>query len=113
MKSGKCIICDTDKDLHALRLEKSEWDVLKAVSKYLRYFKTLFAILSGEKYATLPLVIVGFNMLIDKLEKSIEALDLKMDQSQINVNIKNALQCCLNKLMKHYTKSNWVYYAVL
>ncbi|XP_051157863.1 uncharacterized protein LOC127279509 [Leptopilina boulardi] len=113
MDKALTLICETDKDLQALQLEKADWDVLKAVVKYLRYFKSLSTILSGDKYVTLPIVIVGLNMLIDKLEKSIETLDSKLDQELMDNKIKNALQCALGKLMKHYTKTNWVYCAVL
>lgn len=71
MREALTLLCENDKDLQSLQLLQSDWDVLSAVVKYLRYFKTLSTTLCSEKYVTLSLVIVGFNMLVDKIESAI------------------------------------------
>lgn len=113
MREPLTLLCEMDKDIQPLQLLQSDWDVLTAVVKYLRYFKTLSTILCGEKYVTLPLVIVGFNMLVDKLETAIESLKSQSAKNSTDIRIQSALQSALDKLMKHYSKTNWVYCAVL
>ena len=52
-------------------------------------------------------------MLIDKLEKSITDLNSKTNKNWGDISVQSALQSAYDKLMKHYSKTNWVYCAVL
>lgn len=76
-------------------------------------FKILSTKLGGEKYVTLPLVIVSFNLLLDKIEKTIFDLDAKSDRSEIDKKLIFGFQAARDKMLKHYKKTNWVYCATL
>ena len=77
LEKALILLCNTDSDLRPLQLKEFDWCLLKTVVKYLRYFKALSTTLCGEKYVTFPLVIFGFNLSIDKLEKLITCLNFK------------------------------------
>lgn len=70
-------------------------------------------VLSGDKYVTLLTVVVGFNMLLDKLENARINLYINDEKTAVEDNILEALQMAIEKLLKHYYKSHWVYCAIL
>ncbi|XP_043472418.1 zinc finger BED domain-containing protein RICESLEEPER 2-like [Leptopilina heterotoma] len=113
LEKALILLCETNIDLQSFQLTDRDWSLLRTSVKYLRLFKSLSNILCGEKYITIPLVIVGFNMLIDKLEKSINDLNLRKNKSWAETSVERALQSAYNKLMKHYSKTNWIYCAIL
>lgn len=106
MRAALEFFCTTDSKLQLLNLTTTEWDLLNTIRKYLMYFKTLSTTLCGDKYITLPLVILGFNLLLDKLETSIQSINEKRRQTVTDMCLKNALQRALDKLLKHYRKCN-------
>lgn len=53
--------------------------------------------------ATLPSVIVAFNLLLDRIEKAIEKL------GDDNADLINAFEAGKEKLLKHFRKTNWIY----
>lgn len=113
LKPALKLLCNLNPDLNKFYLQESEWQLLEGTIKYLRYFKTLSETLSGDKYITIPMVVVGFNMLLDKLQDGIRNLDEKIRKSGVEIQIRNALEAALEKLLKHYSKFNWMYCAVL
>ncbi|XP_043475867.1 zinc finger BED domain-containing protein DAYSLEEPER-like [Leptopilina heterotoma] len=113
MKPALKLLCKLNPDLNKFCLQESEWQLLEGILKYLRYFKTLSLTLSGEKYITIPMVVVGFNMLLDKLQDGINIFDQKIRKSGVEIQIKNALEAATEKILKHYSKFNWMYCAVL
>lgn len=106
------LLCENNDAVNNLLISDHEWRILQEIFKHLRHFKILSKALGGEKYPTLNLVVVGFNMLLDKLEKSINDLQGKL-RNAVEENILSALRLGLEKLIKHYSKSNWIYCAVL
>lgn len=70
-------------------------------------------ILGGDTYTTLPLVIVYFNILIDKIDGQIFELDRKKDRDEVDESLLLAFQAGRDKMLKHYTKTNWLYCASL
>lgn len=52
-------------------------------------------------------------MLVSRIASVIDASREKVDMNSADQSILEASKVCLAKLMKHYTKSNWVYCAVL
>lgn len=60
------VLCSNNPELRRFQVTEEEWNTLKLVSRYLKHFKSFSDILSGEKYVTLPFVVVGVNMLLDK-----------------------------------------------
>lgn len=86
---------------------------MKNFYKYFKVFKTVSTLLGGDKCATLPMVIVGFNILLDSIEKQIHELDKKIDRNKIDECLLTAFQAGRDKMLKHYSKTNWIYCALL
>lgn len=117
MQKPITLLCQHNKEVNHLLLSKEEWLVLEEICKHLKHFQVLSNLLSGDKYVTISYVIIGFNMLVDKLDKEILELSKKVSNSvsdcTINKQILSALQAARDKLFKHYNKSNWIYCAAL
>lgn len=79
------------------------------IHKFLINFKLLSTKLGGDKYVTLPLVIVSFNLLLDKIESMVKQLDEKPNRSEVDERLILAFQAARDKMLKHYKKSNWIY----
>lgn len=109
MQAGIDLLFQNNESLKHLSLDEEEWLILKKVCKYLRYFKSLSTIFSGDKYVTLLYVIFGFNMLLDKLEESI--VNLRSETSTVDKRILQALEAADKKLRKHYNRTHWIYCA--
>lgn len=113
MQKALDLLCLTNPKLKIYALKKSDWELLTLVVKHLKNFKILSKILCGDKYITIPLVVVGFNIILDKLQSSIEKLHQNKNKTNIECQLYNALTSAYAKLMKHYQKTNWSYCAVL
>lgn len=61
----------------SFKLSEDEWSLLIQIHAFLKDFETVSTTLGGEKYVILPLVIVAFNMLLDRIESATFALDNK------------------------------------
>lgn len=92
---------------------EGEWGMLSLLHKYLKSFKKFSNVLCGDKYPTLPSVVVGVNILLDSLETLCENLDEKPDRNAMDATAILAFQAGRDKLLKHYNKTNWIYCAVL
>ncbi|XP_066598831.1 uncharacterized protein [Prorops nasuta] len=97
----------------AIKLKKEKWVIMEKVNKILINFHLLTTKLGGENYATLPLVIVSFNLLLDKLENMIKQLDVNLNRNKIDEKLILAYQAARDKMLKHYKKTNWIYCAIL
>lgn len=84
MEPAITMLCANNISLNHLLLTEFEWSLLKEAAKFFEYFKVLSVVLSGEKYATLLLVIVGFNLLLDKLEKAKIKLIKKTSKTRVD-----------------------------
>ena len=113
MQKAINLLCISNPNLQSYCLDKDDWILLTAAHKHLKHFKYVSKALSGEKYATLPLAVVAFNLLLDKIDDAIQELDYKRDVTLNDLKIKNALYAAQAKLLKHYRKCNWVYCAIL
>lgn len=89
-----------------------EWSLLNILIRFLRQYKVLSTALGGEKYVTLPLVVIGINMMLDKLESFILSYQNSPDNFVTDV-VCQAATAARDKLIKHYTKSNWIYCVIL
>lgn len=69
--------------------------------------------LEDDKYATLSMVIVEFNMLLDSIDKQIFELNRKIDRNKIDECLLTAFQAGRDKMFKHFLKINWIYCAAL
>lgn len=58
-------------------------------------------------------MVIGFNMLLDKIESLITTLDNKVDRDLVDENVLLAFQAGRDKLLKHYRKTNWNYCTAL
>lgn len=67
--------------LDEFRLIKIEWLIIDKV-----FNKTLTRNLRGDKYTTLPLVIVSINSLIDKVEYTVKQMGENVYQSEVDEN---------------------------
>lgn len=113
MKPALNMLCENNFDLQKFVLSAKEWEILEEASTFLEYFNVLSIKLSGDKYVTLPSVIIGFNLLLDKLEVAKNNLILKDVRTQVQEILLDALEAAIEKLLKHYRKFHWVYCVVL
>lgn len=115
MQRSLVYFCKINEKMQKYFITEQEWLLLSKISKILKSFKELTDELSGEKYVTLPLVVIGFNLLLVLITKHIDRLreTLESDRTTVDCNILKGLEACFEKLMKHYNKSNWVYCALL
>jgi len=86
--------CSTSDILNIRRflLTNDEWYLLTQIHLFLKNFKLVSTLLGGDKYATLPLVIVAFNMLLDKIENIKNLLNDKEGKHQTDENLFWAFQ---------------------
>lgn len=113
MERALNLLCENNAALNPYRLSNVEWMVLKKLVEYLRHFKALSTAFSGDKYPTLPLVVIGINMMLDKLETFILSHQSTHTYDYINSTLNESIIAARDKLMKHYEKSNWMYCVVL
>lgn len=113
MKNAINPLCDHNECLKNFKIRDDEWNTLTLVNSFLRYFKDLSTILCGDHYPTLPSVIVGFNILIDNIEKLMFELDSKQNRTESDELIICAFKAGRDKMLKHYKKTNWIYCAAL
>ena len=64
---------------------------------------------SSEKDVSLPTAVVGLYSLLGKIESIMDELDDKAQKTQEYEIIISSLKKSKDKLMKHYSKCNWVY----
>ncbi|CAI3083009.1 unnamed protein product [Diatraea saccharalis] len=103
------ILCSSVTELKDFQITDSEWQILEKIHKFLINFKVLSTKIGEEKYVTLPLVIVSFNLLLDKIESMVKQLDEKPNRSEVDERLILAFQAARDKILKHYKKSNWIY----
>lgn len=113
MKQAINALCNNNMQLSCFKISDSEWSMLELVQKYLKCFKYLSNTFSGDSYSTLPLVVIGFNILLDKLESLIMELDVKPNRTKDDETFILAFTAGRDKMLKHYFKTNWVYAAAL
>ena len=113
LKDALNMLCASNKDLKELEVKSSEWTFVEKIIDFLEDFKTLSETISGEKYVTLSRAIVGFNCLLDKIEKKCFELDEKETRNLIDEHLIKAFQKGRDKLIKHYKKCNWIYCVAL
>ncbi|CAD6208883.1 GSCOCG00010705001-RA-CDS, partial [Cotesia congregata] len=67
----------------------------------------------GEKYVTLPIVVVAFNILISDIDSTIFELDNKENRTVVDETLLIVFQASRDKMLNHYRKTNWVYCSSL
>lgn len=77
-------LCANNLELSSLQISENDWTLFEKVQEILKYFRTLSISLGGEKYVILPLVVIGFNMLLDKIETKMLYLDNKEDRTTLD-----------------------------
>lgn len=113
MKIPLNLLCTLNQNLECYALSENDWTLLAEAHKHLRHFKYVSQALCGEKYLTLPLVIIAFNLLLDKIDIAMKELEEKIDSNLTDLKVTNALYAAKEKLLKHYNKCNWIYCIVL
>lgn len=99
-----CSINDVLNIRHFL-LTDHKWYLLIQINFFFFFnFKLVSTLLGGDKYATLPLVVVAFNMLLDKIENAMQLLNNKEDRCQTDENLLLAFQAAKDKLIKYYNR---------
>ncbi|XP_072375514.1 uncharacterized protein [Diabrotica undecimpunctata] len=113
MRQALNILCDNVENLKTLKPTDTEWSLIDRICQYLNVFKSISLILEGESYVTLPMVIIGINMMLDRLESWAMELDNKPDRDKTDEKIINSIQAARDKIIKHYKRTNWMYCVVL
>lgn len=113
LKPALIILNQNIEKIKLYQLNDDEWELLEKVLAFLKHFNQLSTILCGEKYPTLPMVVLSFNMLLDKIDGQITDYQNKVNKTAIEKSLLEAFLNCKIKLMKHYLKSNWVYCCIL
>jgi len=106
LKKGIVTICSILPELTEFQISEAKWLVFEKVHKFIINFKGLSTRLGGEKYITLPQVIVSFNLLLDKIETTIKQLDDKIIRTEIDEQLILSFQAARDKILKHYKKTN-------
>lgn len=106
------ILCDTTKETENYKINENNWKLRKIVLKYLKPFKTLSDIPGGEKYCYISMVVIGINLLIDKIEQWTFELDTP-DRIEVDEKLIISLNCARDKILKHYSKTTWLYCVAL
>lgn len=109
LKSAINMLIENSDALADYKFSASDWDAIETIINYLKIFKQVSNILSGQCYATLPIAVVALNLLIDRVEKTVEKLDNKADRNILDETLLLAFQHGRDKILKHYKKCNWVY----
>jgi len=102
-------LCLNNLKLNRFIINDNEWYVIKVTCHFLKDFKMVSTLLGGDKYITLPFVIVAFNLLLDKIENAMSELDSKEDQNEVDINMLSAYRVGRDKLLKYYQITNWMY----
>lgn len=113
VKEALNILCDNISKLKDLKITEKEWILISNICQYLRSFKTLSSVFEGEKYCTLPMVVIGVNMLLDKLKLWAHELDHKIERATTDEQMLYCIQAARDKIVQHYNKTNWIYCVVL
>ena len=93
-------------DMQKYSLSEDDWVLLSGAYKHLKLFKYVSKTLSGEKYISLPLVIIDFNLLLDQIDKAVREIDANPSWSFNDLKIRDVLVAAHEKLLKHYRKCN-------
>ena len=80
----------------------------KKIINFLKDFKMVSELISGEKYVTLSGAIIAVNCLLDKIEKQCFVLDEKASRNYIDEHLIKVFTKGRDKLVKHCTKCNWI-----
>lgn len=64
---------------------------------------------SGDTFCTISTVVIGINLLLDKLELWEKTLGEKPERTTTYENVILALNALRDKILKHYNKPNWIY----
>ncbi|XP_015118459.1 uncharacterized protein LOC107042094 [Diachasma alloeum] len=113
MKKGLNLLWSECEEVASLKMSEDEWILLTRIHDFLKDFDHLSKTLGAEKYVTLPLVVVAFNMLLDRIKSTTSSLDLKEERTKVDEILIEAFQAARDKIIKHYNKTNWVYCAAL
>ena len=100
------LTCSIENSLKEFNISDNEWSNLEKLLKYLKPFKTLTDLFSGEKYPTISTVVIGINLLLDKIDCWITTLN---ENVIFDNKIKDCLIAARNKILKHYNRTNWMY----
>ena len=68
MRNALNIFCEYVENLITLKPTDTEWSLIERICQYLNVFKSISPILDCEPYATLSMVIMSINMLLDRLD---------------------------------------------
>lgn len=109
LKKGIITLSSILPELTEFQISKDEWFIFEKVHKFLINFKSLSTRLGGEKYVTLPQVVVSFNLLVDKIETTITQLHENILRTAIDEQLLLSFQAARDKILKHYKKTNWIY----
>lgn len=112
-KNSLNFIVENSPELKCLKMSSQEWATVNSVKNFLVNFKALTTKIEGEKYPTLPMVVVYFNILLDAVEKELVKLSTNQDRTETEETLMTSFAAARDKMLKHYKKSNWVYCAVL
>lgn len=103
------MLTSSSSNLRGYAIHESEWIIVNQLLNFLTNFKKISVLFSGEDYPTLPIAVVGMNLLIDKLEKIVFDLDNRPERNSLDETLIMAVQAGRDKLLKHYKKTNWIY----
>lgn len=100
-------------DVSIFKLSDDKWSLLIQVHVFLKDFESISTIVGGEKYVTLPLVVLAVNILLDKIELEMMAMDNKVERTEADEVLIIAYKAARDKIIKHYSKTNWIYCVAL
>jgi hAT family C-terminal dimerisation region len=103
LKDAYVRICNVDDDLVKYSLQESDWQYLEELCSLLKPFDTLTTKISAsQSYATIPLAIPTYNVLMD----AIEDFGSQKNKQEFLPDICRGADAAMDKLKKYYSKTD-------
>ncbi|XP_018371317.1 PREDICTED: uncharacterized protein LOC108766485 [Trachymyrmex cornetzi] len=95
------------------QLIENEWEVMQKFASFLKNFAVISTLIGGDKYVTLPMVVLTYNMVFDKIEATAKQLEQQDTQNVLEDSLMDAYQAAYDKMVCYYAKTNWICCVVL
>lgn len=105
-------IC-AETDFTQWQFTEDEWEVMQRFASFLKNFASVLTLIEGDKYATLPMVVLMYNMVLDKLEATAKQLEQQNTRNVLEDPLMDAYHTAYDKMVCYYAKTNQICCLVL
>lgn len=79
---------------------------MQRFASFLKNFASVLTLIEGDKYATLPMVVLMYNMVLDKLEATAKQLEQQNTRNVLEDPLMDAYHTAYDKMVCYYAKTN-------